>query len=538
MLKRIILIVIIVLAFFLRFYELGKVPASPDWDEVSLGYNAYSILKTGRDEYGKFLPLVFRSFDDYKPPLYVYLTIPAIALFGLNVTAVRLPSAILGTLTILFAYFLIRELFAQHKYREKISLISVFLLAISPWHLQFSRVAFETNTALFLNVAGASFFFLGRKKPFLWLFSVLFFALAPYAYHSARVFTPLLIIGLVIFYKEELLKRIKWTFSLTLLIFLIELPLIFILMSPEGRLRITGVSIMSDQTNVLRRDIQKIEEDHQNNSSIFSLLHNRRITYGLKMVDGYLRHFDLRWLFLDGDNKRHHAPDMGLLYLWELPFLLIGVYKLFFSVKNSNKKFIFWWFLIAPLPSVITTELPHAVRTLCFLPTFQIFTAIGIIVSWEIIKSGKIIIKAFSLCYLLFIIFNIYFYFHQYYQHLNYETAKYWQYGYASLVNLVRKEYPKYEKIVVSKKLEEPHMFFLFYLKYDPDKYLREGGTTRGGFASDFKKFDKYEFRPLEEEKENFNGKTLFIGTPRELSKRYQSIFYPDGSEMARIVGK
>src|SRR3990167_8598168 len=89
----IFLTIIIGIASVLRLWQLGKVPSSPDWDEVALGYNAYSILQTGRDEYGKFLPIVLRSFDDYKPALYVYLAIPAIKLFGLNVFAVRLPSA-------------------------------------------------------------------------------------------------------------------------------------------------------------------------------------------------------------------------------------------------------------------------------------------------------------------------------------------------------------------------------------------------------------------------------------------------------------
>ena len=131
MIKKIILTLIVLLAFFLRIYQLGVVPISPDWDEAALGYNAYSILKTSRDEYGKFLPLVFRSFDDYKPPLYIYLTVPSVALFGLNVFAVRFPSAVLGTLTVLLVYFLVRELFENHRHRDKIALVSAFLLAIS-----------------------------------------------------------------------------------------------------------------------------------------------------------------------------------------------------------------------------------------------------------------------------------------------------------------------------------------------------------------------------------------------------------------------
>src|SRR3990167_10549491 len=141
---------ILVLAFILRFYKLGEIPLSLDWDENSNAYNAYSILKTGRDEYGNFLPITNRSFDDYKPPLYMYLDIPAVAFFGLTPFAARLPSAVFGFLTIPLIYLLAKWTFqANTKQKmlivsgqlsnikgETIALVAMFLLAISPWHIQ------------------------------------------------------------------------------------------------------------------------------------------------------------------------------------------------------------------------------------------------------------------------------------------------------------------------------------------------------------------------------------------------------------------
>ena len=170
--KKVLIILGLILftAAILRLWDFGKVPISPDWDEVALGYNAYSLLHTGRDEYGKFLPIVLRSFDDYKPALYAYFSIPAVALFGLNTFAVRLPSAVFGVLAVIATYFLVKELFKTNpiseilnpkqiqntKYKilntEMIALLSAFLLAISPWHIQFSRVAFEANVGVALNV--------------------------------------------------------------------------------------------------------------------------------------------------------------------------------------------------------------------------------------------------------------------------------------------------------------------------------------------------------------------------------------------------
>src|SRR3989344_384164 len=145
-----ILIPVILLAAVLRFYQLGQNPPSLDWDETAHGYNAYSVLKTGRDEYGYKFPLYFRSFDDYKPPLYTYLVVPSVAIFGLTDFAVRFPSAFIGVLAVLATYLMVYELFKS----KKIALLSAFFLCISPWHLQFSRVAFETNSAIFFSVFG------------------------------------------------------------------------------------------------------------------------------------------------------------------------------------------------------------------------------------------------------------------------------------------------------------------------------------------------------------------------------------------------
>src|SRR5258706_10515409 len=101
---------IIILAIVLRFFQLGTNPPSLDWDEASIGYNAYSILKTGADEYGNKLPSTIRSFGDYKPPVYIYLDVPSVAFFGLNEVGVRFPSALFGSLSVLVMYFLAKEL--------------------------------------------------------------------------------------------------------------------------------------------------------------------------------------------------------------------------------------------------------------------------------------------------------------------------------------------------------------------------------------------------------------------------------------------
>ena len=124
--KKYFLILIILLAFVLRFYKLSTYPAL-NADEAAIGYNAYSLLLTGKDEHGNSWPIHFQSFNDYKPGLYFYIVLPFVKAIGLNEWAVRIPGAALGVLTVLVIYLLAKELFKS----EKVAIFSGLLLAIS-----------------------------------------------------------------------------------------------------------------------------------------------------------------------------------------------------------------------------------------------------------------------------------------------------------------------------------------------------------------------------------------------------------------------
>ena len=161
-LSKIILTFIILFAFLIRFFGVEKSPPALNWDEAALGYNAYSILKTGNDEFGKKFPLTLRSFDDYKGAVYSYATIPFVKYFGLNATTIRLPSIIAGTIVVLFAYLFAMMFFKS----QKAALFSSLLVAIEPWSVHFSRVAFEANLALMFFLVGLYFIIKFRRKIF------------------------------------------------------------------------------------------------------------------------------------------------------------------------------------------------------------------------------------------------------------------------------------------------------------------------------------------------------------------------------------
>ncbi|MEK7060893.1 MAG: glycosyltransferase family 39 protein, partial [Patescibacteria group bacterium] len=164
--SKLILISILLVAAFFRFYLLANVPPSASLDEVSIGWNAYSILQTGRDEFKSFLPILLRAYDDYRPALYVYFVLPFVKIFGLDVVSVRLPSVILSILSVLGTYLLVKEFFRKKISPvfnpEVIALCSAFLLAISPWHIYISRLGHEVNLGLSFLIF-AVLFFLKRR---------------------------------------------------------------------------------------------------------------------------------------------------------------------------------------------------------------------------------------------------------------------------------------------------------------------------------------------------------------------------------------
>lgn len=545
----IILLLIVIFGSIIRLWQLGMVPPSPDWDEAALGFNAYSIMQTGRDEYGKFLPVVLRSFDDYKPALYTYLVIPFIKLFDLNIISVRLPSAIFGILTVIATYFLVKELFK----RTDIALLSSFLLAISPLSIQFSRVAFESNVAMGLNALSILLFLKSLKRPFLLVLAAIIMGVSLYMYQSEKVFVPLLFIILVFVFRKELfIIPKKYLIASVAIIFLIAIPMIhFTLTNKDALARAKGVSIFSDLTPFLKDNVQKIIEDKKNKDYLGLILDNRRLEFAKSIMSGYISHFDLNWLFITGDLARHHAPNMGLLYIWELPFLLIGIYSLVFGpsadgFERKIKIFVFSWFLLAPIPASITSGVPHAVRTLNFLPIFQIFVAIGIIKFVSSISNIKYQIVNIHIKYLilplyfLFFIFNFLYYLNQYFVQQNYFYSETWQYGYKEAIDQIKSIEGKYNKIVVSNKpyLDQSYIFFLFYLKYPPFLYQKETKFSSGGFRENHR-YGKFEFRPIEWDKEIKNSKNLFVGRPSDFpanSKMIKTINFLNGKQAILMV--
>lgn len=549
------LFLIVMLGLFLRSYQLGHVPQSLNWDEVSLGYNAYSILNTGKDEYGEFMPLVLRSFDDYKPALYTYLVIPFVALLGLTEQAVRLPSVIAGVTALILVYFLVIELLGGRKVKihnrniksEYVALLASFFLAISPWHIQFSRIAYESNVGLTINILVFLLFLKGLKRTYLLPLSFFLAGLNIHMYQSDRVFSPLLVIFLCVVFYKRLLKIKKWLVISIITAFLVVFPFIFYtLNNSDSLLRAKGVSVYSDQ-DLISRSSDKLIYDNKSNNIIGLAFDNRRVEYIKATINGYISHYDLNWLFITGDLARHHAPHMGMLYIFQLPLVLIGLFVLTFLEIDKIKKIAFFgYFLLVPVPASVTSGVPHAVRTLNFVWTWEFIISLGTL--WIVIyifsqksKFKKYSLKIIFTTFLVLSIINFLYYLNQYFVQTNYFHALDWLYGYKEAVTYVSEIQNEYDKIVVANEVpfDQSYMFFLFYLKVDPKYYQSLGGTRSAGFMEPHRGFYNYTFEPIEGSR--YDGKVLYIGGEESIpsgSSVLKSIRYPDGSPAITVAEK
>lgn len=518
---KLALLLIILIALFFRFFHLAVNPPSLTWDEASWGYNAYSLGIDGRDEFGKFLPYQYlESFGDFKPPLYAYLDILPVKIWGLTAFATRFPSAFFGVLTVLITYFLVKQIFPKSKYKEWYSLIGAGVLAISPWHILLSRAAFEANIATFFLTTGVWLFLYSmQKKPWLLVLSSTSFVASLYTFNSARVVAPLLVCLLGIIFFKTLWKQ-KGATAVAILVGLVcVLPITKFLLSPQANLRFQEVNIFSD-VSLVKTANQEIANDK--NASWSKIIHNRRLIYSLAYVQHYFDNLTPSFLFIHGDgNPKFSIQDVGQLYLWDIPFFLAGLLFLF-KKKEGNWWVIPLWLLVGIIPAATARETPHALRTEATLPMFQVVVAYGFINSF--IKSKSLISQIWLRNLLLFVIvgllcINISFFTHHYFIHYPREFSKEWQYGYKDAIAYVEKVKHSYQQVYITSNLGRPYIYYLFYTKLLPSEYRKTAKIDRDFFGFvNVRHFAQYSFG--EDVLPVYPGKNLYIGLPQHEPKK------------------
>lgn len=474
---------VLLLGLFLRFWQLGSIPPGLDWDEVSNAYNGYSILKTGQDEFGQFMPILFRAYDAYVPGVLIYLNSLSVFVFGLNNFAARLPNAFLGTLTILGVYLFVREAFKN----KGLAILAALFLAISPWHVFYSRINVFATTPVFF-VVWSAYFFIKSLENRKWLvgFSV-FSALAILSYYSAYIFVPLFTVATFFIFRRKL-KLAKR--HLILIAIPIVVSGIVLLGLPGGQKRLKGVSAFSDPDLMKNSALYSQEE-----GLVGRFFHNRRLVYGEKFLEGYFSYFDFKFLFGKSDTvERMVVPGsgFGLLYFWDLPFLAIGTFLLV-KEKSAQSRLILVWLLLAPIAGAAALPLSASTRATLMIPAMAIITAYGFLAIWQKYWWAKILLLVLFVNFLLFA--------HHYFVHFRIEKAPSWFYGYRELFDWLDSSGKDRRVHFIFRQhdsLDQVHMFLAYYNKIDPAAWQENGGTRLGciGTTGQFS-FGRWDFVPL-----------------------------------------
>jgi 4-amino-4-deoxy-L-arabinose transferase-like glycosyltransferase len=531
--SHIYLIAIIFLAAFLRTISLDKIPNGFYTDEASIGYNAYSILLTGRDEHGELLPAYFRAFGEYKNPVYIYCAIPFIKVLGLNEFAVRLTSAMFGTLTVFFTYLLARELFDR-----KVALWAALLLTISPWHLQFSRTAFEAIALPCLFTVGLYFLLKGLEDGKHLIYSAILLALTLYTYAPAKAFVPLFLAGFIVLNHRPILKFKPELFSALLTASIILMPLLIYTVKGQGQMRFNTISIFNERSlNITKNGILN---DRLWAPPFFkSLANNGAFLASYSFVRGYLLHASPNFLFFKGDsNLRHNIGKMGHLYKFEGIILIAGI--LFLILRREKKSMVLlWWLLLFPVASSLTYEsIPHAIRSIYGLPAFQIVGAMGLvsvlgyakrtigerpryknlfIAAWTLAAAPAMALAASDLSR----------YFIRYYGEYPSVSYRYWNYGMREIIKTAQ-NLKSMDAFSFQGYFEQPYIYVLFYARYDP------------AIWQNTKRFDRYRFGNFVRDSIKRQALVVHAGQFPQY-QTIRTILYPNGRagyEIKEVRGK
>jgi 4-amino-4-deoxy-L-arabinose transferase-like glycosyltransferase len=492
---KLLFILILFLGIFFRLWNLGTLPSSLNWDEISHGYNSYSLLSTGKDQWGISYPVFnFRAYGDFPTTLNLYLTIPFIKIFDLTPFAIRLPTVIFSILFIIYTFLFTKIIFKQ----LSLALVAMSLAAFLPWSFFPSRGVFQSTFSQTLILMGIYYFYSSQhNKRHIWL-SAFFLGLSTYSYHNARIIVPILIIFLTYVHQLKLSKN-NIIGGVILSIFLI--PNLINLFTPESFARNRWVGIINPNSVNL---INIKRNNFQGPFFINRLINNRPVYFIQTTTLNIQNQFNPFPIFIQGTgNYQLAVPNQGFIYIIFLPFLYLGI---FFGFKKKEFRALFWLMLICLIPAALTIGDFPVLRSSTALIFYIIFITYGI-------SQLRLIPSIWSIVITFAFFLN---YWQQYLAYNQHYSAS-WQYGYQSVVDLIKQNYNEYDQIVITKKYGEPHEFILFYWPWDPKKLLNDPRFIWDYHSEWYwvDQFDKFKFvNDWEIKQMNLSPKTLLITSP------------------------
>ncbi len=532
--KTIIIALIVISLISFLFTVINFRVASPpsfNSDEAAFGYNAYSLLKTGKDEYGTTLPLRLKSFGDYKMPLYSYFSIPFVAVMGLNETSTRSLNGILSLLLPGMVYLLTKELFKKDSY----GIIAAFFTATSLGLHIVARHAHEAYLAVFLTTL--SLFFLARffKKQSVGsgVGLTISLLLMLFAYHPGRLFAVLFLVGAVIFAAQQ--KKVKQFIPLFVLVVVVIgiFSITDIIYKPE---RLQSLLFFSNPGVQLK--VQELKTEGG-----LRYIYNPLLV-GLRDISfEHLSYFSPQFLLQNGDsNDRFGYRGMGLITPVEYLFFIMGIYYLI-KKKETWALVLLFILFFSPLSASLSWSTSSLTRSLFILIPISILAGYGLIHSYDELKKQKMVLLI-SLCVVG--IFGYYlvsqwdFYLFHYPKRLI--TIHAWQSGYKEVNDYIAKNYATTTHFYITRDIGMPYIFTLFYLNYPPAKYQKEAHLSAPdeyGFGQ-VDGFDKFTFSFIDPAK--LKKGEVVIGSRdnfQGLQKNYNPLIVaPQGEPMFEIYKK
>jgi 4-amino-4-deoxy-L-arabinose transferase-like glycosyltransferase len=483
-------ILLLGVALGLRVWGLGDDPNGFWTDEAANGYFSYCLLETGRGPSGEFLPLFSQSLGDNNESLYRFLTVPSLLLFGVTAFAVRLPAALVGTLTVWSLQRVVGVWFGRVA-----GWSAAWLLALSPWHLQFSRAGFRTILLPLLVCLGLQAFQKGiGDRPRRLLLSGLLFGLGLYSYSAGRVFVPILVGSLCLMFWRELWERRRYAIGFGVIFGAILIVLLPFWVSSSGLARAESVRVESLGQGVLN----------------------------------YLSYFDPAFLFLEGDDiLRHSLRGFGQLHRLEILTLLLGLTAM--ATERWRPHWILLvWLLAYPLAAAVAVEPHHALRSLIGAPIFAIISGIGVGALYEQIgklRVQKLLLSVFSLALFLSASLWVTAYFGSY----RIYGAPAWKYGFEEALEIAGETSARCT--VMSHELMAPHLFYLFYRQVDPEVYRASPRNEAPDIEIDTYDVGDLHVGPIEEALTT-HPTCAFITAPGERPAETDghTVNYPDGT--------
>lgn len=473
-----IVYLILIVGILVRIVGITDFPNALNCDEASAGYDAYSILNYGIDRNGNVMPAFLVAWGSGQNALLSYLMIPFIKIFGLNLLSVRLPMAILSSVSLIIIYLLLKKIS-----NKKLALIGLTFFAICPWHIMKSRWGLESN--LFPDLILIFVYLLIKgiedKNKIIYYLSFVIAGISAYAYGTSYFFLPFFIIPVLIFLLRKKQITIKQAILSLLIVGIVSLPIILMVIINTFNLQ---------QINLPFLTIPKMEVNRfQVMTSVFSS------EFLSTSISNFVE--SLKILILQTDNLPWNSiVPFGIIYIFSGVFTILGIINAFAKNKKIEIKYN-WifnvWFIVTIILAFICE--PNINRLNIMMIPIIYYTIVGIymIVDYFERKKLKVINILILVLYIAFFVAFIVSYLKQ-----DWNEYGTFEAGLEDVMEYV--DTIENKEIHITNTIKESYIYTLFYTKYNTRDFVETVEYQNPN--AEFKKvlsFGNYKFEKIDE---------------------------------------